>query len=1570
VKHDSSFVAITTEGGLLPADFLAELLSPKADIEGLSPTSYNLADGERTNEQVNRSWNRLKGRWTDFQKAIAGKTVGESTTTETRDRWLQPLFQELGYGQRLERLKPIEVDGKSYPVSHGWDHVPIHLVGTHLDLDHRTPGAVGAAKASPHSLVQQVLNASDNHLWGIVSNGLTFRLLRDNIALTRQAYVDWDLAAIFDGDLYAEFFLLWLVAHQSRFDAEQPEQCWLEKWTKKAEDKGLRALEKLRPGVARAIEALGAGLLSHPANKSLLQKLRSGELSTQDFYRQVLRIVYRIIFLLVAEERDLLHRPFPESDAPKGAIEYAVRARKRYAEFYSISRLRPLTPQRAGTPHPDLWQVLQLITQKLGSDTGCPELALPPLGSFLWLAERSTSDLIDTLVSNRSFLTAVYALAFVQDGSIRRAVDYKNLGAEELGSVYEGLLELHPQLNADTGSFELNFAAGNERKTSGSYYTPESLVQCLLDSALEPVIDEAVRGKEGQAAADTLLKQKICDPAVGSGHFLIAAAHRLAKRVAAARSGEDEPSPQATRTALRDVIGRCLYGVDVNPMSAELCRMNLWLEALEPGKPLSFLDHHIRVGNSLLGTTPELIAEGLPDEAFTAIEGDDKKACGVLKKRNKAHRGGLGPLFSKQDAEMQARLQQAAAALGELPDDRPEEIREKELAFRHYEHTAEYVQKKRLADAWCAAFVIRKQFLELGRDSSAYGITQEHLNELATGGITDSSIIAEVERSAERYQFFHWHLAFPEVFSEDGFDCVLGNPPWEAEELVEKEFFAVAAPHIASVRTKAKRSALIANLESTTPELFRAWKEAIREFDGRINFIRNSGGFPLGNSGKLNTYRLFAELAARLIAPKGRSGQILKSGIVSAQDGQRLFSNWIRDGRVVEVREFINTKLIFPAVVANERFCWLVLTGKGKKNNVATYAFTLESVEEVHDSLRSFLAPAVELALVNPIDKSVPPVSSQRDYLLVLRVHKFAQPLRLEDQSFNPLRIHYAQGHLNSASDSGLFADNTLEQLEATGAILDDKEWFHRADQSFMPLYEGKYIAQLNHRFSSFAGVPVRHRFGVKAEATNSGTSNLENPRFEIRPRYWLAESHAAQRFSIKDTRYEWLFGFRDVCRAIVDARTVQACILPKLPCLDGVPLLVFEGQGQEAAKTALLLNALWSSFAFDYVARQKIHGAHLTKAIAYQLPIPSDVAFDGEEIGQSYRDFVSQRSLELTVVSDSLIPFAHDLAYVGPPFRWDEERRFLLRCELDAAFFHLYLPSNRNGKWRAADGETAEDLEMVCASFAAPRDAVVFIMDTFPIVRRKDEAKFNGDYRTKRVILEMYDEMAQAMATGQPYQTRLNPPPADPACCHPKKKLGILAFGSLIDEPGAEIREKIIMRIKTSTPFGVEFGRYSGKSRGGAPTLVPHEAGSPVSAEILVFDDSVSVDEAKDMLWNRERRRIGSGEKYTEGTSQNSVLVREFTDSPSVASVLYTDFNLEGKIAAPTAAEVAQHAIESVSKAELGMDGITYLMNAMAAGIKTPLTQAYHDEILRQSETNSLLEALEKQKTQKVTSS
>jgi very-short-patch-repair endonuclease len=985
VKDKATFTTVRAEGAILPADLLQRIIENDKHLEGLKPTTYHLLEGEKLNEAINRSWTRLRGAWVSFQTALEKLSPNDPGTSVTRDRLLLPLFQELGYG-RLTSAKALEIEDRSYPISHGWQHTPIHLVGWRVDLDHRTAGVAGAARSSPHSLVQEVLNRSQDHLWAFLSNGRQLRILRDNVSLTRQAYVEFDLEAMMAGEVYADFVLLWLLCHQSRVEAEKPEQCWLEKWSKTAQEQGTRALDQLRQGVKGAIGTLGQGFLSHPDNRELRQKLQSGELSTQDYYRQLLRLVYRLLFLFVAEDRGLL------LDLEADGV-----ARERYTLYYSTARLRMLAEKRRGTRHCDLFFGLRLVMEKLGSSEGYPALGLPALGSLLWSNE-FVPDLMGVLpsspspfsprekgdktlpspsgrgaggegqpcqITNADLLEAIRALAFINDKHSRRPVDYKNLRSEELGSVYEALLELHPELNVGAGTFLLTTAAGNERKTTGSYYTPESLVQCLLDSALDPVVDEAVKnaltpqpplprgegeqeeGEQGSKwdipvatqkkmqevaqqlrrrstqsevilwealrnrrlegrkfrrqhpigtfvvdffckeegliveidgavhesqqsldrqrqelleslglrfvrissvlvetdlstvletirqsflpsspspfslgekgdktsilpspsgrgvggeginpAEQAILNLKVCDPACGSGHFLIAAAHRMAKRLATIRTGDEEPSPEATQKALRDVIGRCIYGVDVNPMAVELCKVALWMESLEPGRPLSFLEHHIQCGNSLLGATPALLRKGIPDEAFTPIEGDDKAYCSKFKKQNKEERSGQLKLFDANFEPWQrlGDLATSLVSLDQIADHSIEGIQRKQEQYETLVKSTPYLFSQFWADAWCAAFVWKKT------QEFPYPITDEVFRRIERNPYSvETWMRDEVVQLAEEYKFFHWHLAFPDVFQvsnevvleheqvgwNGGFDSVLGNPPWIRQELLD-----------------------------------------------------------------------------------------------------------------------------------------------------------------------------------------------------------------------------------------------------------------------------------------------------------------------------------------------------------------------------------------------------------------------------------------------------------------------------------------------------------------------------------------------------------------------------------------------------------------------------------------------------------------------------------------------------------------------------------------------------------------------------------------------------------------
>ena len=258
-RRTDLFPTVTTDGGLLTSEVLARVAGGDRTLPGLRPEDYHLAPSERLGEMINRSWNRLVGAWTGFSEALSRQPQGEAATGLTRERWLLVLFSELGYG-RLQVAELITINDVTYPVSHTWAGVPIHLVGARVDLDRRTAGVAGAARRSPHSLVQELLNRSPERLWGIVGNGFKLRLLRDNASLTRQAFVEFDIAAMMNGEVYADFALLWLVFHESRF-AGDPGECWLERWMGEADVRGTRALDHLRGAVQEAIVALGSGFL-------------------------------------------------------------------------------------------------------------------------------------------------------------------------------------------------------------------------------------------------------------------------------------------------------------------------------------------------------------------------------------------------------------------------------------------------------------------------------------------------------------------------------------------------------------------------------------------------------------------------------------------------------------------------------------------------------------------------------------------------------------------------------------------------------------------------------------------------------------------------------------------------------------------------------------------------------------------------------------------------------------------------------------------------------------------------------------------------------------------------------------------------------------------------------------------------------------------------------------------------------------------------------------------------------------------------------------------------------------
>ena len=1266
-----------------------------------------------------------------FQKQRADLPDSDKGTTLTRERWLLVLFRELGYG-RLQTAKAFEIEGKTYALSHGWAASPIHLISFRYDLDTTSHGVF---RTSPHSLVQELLNRSDDHLWAFVTNGLQLRILRDNVSFTRPAFVEFDLEAMLEGEVYSDFLLLWLLCHQSRVESDIPEQCWLEKWHQTAKKQGTRVLDRLRDGVERSIEAFGQGFLAHRGNGALRQKLADGKLSTQDYYQQLLRLVYRLIFLFVAEDRDLLLTP--DADAT---------IRKRFEKNYSLTRIRRLAQRRRGTRHSDLWQGVKIALKLLYK--GEPRLGLPALGSMLF-SNRTMPDLDECELANDRMLEAVRHLAFTVERNVLRQVDYKNLGSEELGSVYESLLELHPDVNADAATFELSSVAGSERKTTGSYYTPSSLINCLLDSALDPVVEEALKKPDREKA---ILDLKVCDPACGSGHFLIAAANRLSHHLATARTGDEEPSPAARRVAFRDVVSHCIYGVDINPMAVELCKVALWLESIDPGKPLSFLDHRILCGNSLIGVTPRLLAEGIPDDAFKPIEGDDKAVVSEYKKRNKEERTGKGGFLFKLDGEARetalpwdrlGNLVQTFANLAAMDDGSLEDVEAKEKKYAEFVDSTGYQSASLLADAWCAAFVWKK---DKATDDC---ITESWFRRIESNPhCLPPWMRDEIGRLRDQYQFFHWHLAFPDAFrvpSENkeadnehtawcgGFDAILGNPPWERYKLQEKEWFAHRHPDIANARNSATRRRLVERLAVEDKDLHDEYISERRQAEAASTFVRSSGRFPLCGRGDVNTYAIFAELNRSLIGKMGSVGCIVPTGIAT-DDTTRFFFQEIMDSReLASVYSFWEIRRFFPATDSRIPFCLLTLIGTGRDMQASEFAFDLHSLHELSLPGRTYQLTSEDIRLFNPISRTCPVFQTERDFSLSKHLHAAAVQVEASEWKGFYMRL----------IDMGDHSDELASEEELGDVAVVPDFNTQRKGVVFQKLYEAKLTNLYDHRFATFDGVREADVKGGKPREISQDEHTA--PTVFVKPRYWVDRGFFRRIYEKYEEQNGWLLAYRDITNAASE-RTCIASAIPVGPATRSLPVL---GVAGGAPKVLMLANLC--SLCFDFGIRQKIGGNHLTFGIIKQSPLLGTECYERIQLaGLSRRtsSFIMDRALELTYTAWDLVLFANDCGYDGPPFLWDEDRRFLIRCELDAAYFHLY---------------------------GIERDDVDYIMETFPIVKRKDiartEVKDNsgevtqeGHYRTKDTILGIYDEMAEAMKTGKPYQTRLDPPPGPPA--------------------------------------------------------------------------------------------------------------------------------------------------------------------------------------------------------------
>jgi hypothetical protein len=1325
-KSELAFGAITLEGSLISPAKLAEVADRKAGEQ--SDADYHIPKGLTLRDETARYFRIGQAL---FRELFAGNHPSQQATIRFTRELLRDVF---GFAD-IDIVSAPKVHGdRTYIVSLEAlkGRVPVVVVPPSDDLDRASAHLSHDRRRSAATSLQDWLNADDNALWGICCNGERLRFLRDNESLTRPAYLEANLRQIFDSEDYAGFAALWLVIHASRFGRPDTPttDCALERWREAGSKEGLAARDRLSDGFRQALLALGAGFLSHPANSELRDRLTGGQLPLQDFFNELLRLVYRLIFLFVAEDRGLLHAP-EASDA----------ARKVYADGYSLGALRDRAIRRSGWDQfHDRWQGLLVVFRSLAR--GESRLALPALGGLF--ETHQTPNLDQARLSNRSLMEAIFRLAWLREDSSIVPVNWRDMETEELGSVYEGLLELTPHLTQDGRGFafaEGLETKGNERKKTGSYYTPDSLVQALLDSALDPVLDRVE--SESQDAASALLGLTVIDPACGSGHFLLAAARRIATRVARLRNG-GVASASDFRHAVRDVVRCCIHGVDRNPMAIELAKVALWIESVEPGKPLGFLDSNIRLGDSLLGIFDlKALEKGIPDAAYKPLTGDDKGTANDFLKRNRSDKGVSQDIFDFAGGGTRARraalpdLAASLRAVRQLPEDSVDQVEAKRAQYWAAHTDARLTNLEQAADLYMAAFLTPKpKSISLDLHTSQVPTTEDVWKAMR-GSTVYGPRLGSARELAARASVFHWPLQLPDIMDRGGFDVVLGNPPWERIKLQEQEFFASREPEIAQASNADTRGRMIEQLRqahSGTRErlLYEEFEITKRISEASSEFVRVSddegGRFPLTGTGDINTYALFAELFASSVKPSGVSGVIVPTGIATDATTATFFSTLATQRRILGLISFENERFIFPSVHHSFRFC--LLTVGHTPSKPPEFAFFLRSVEQMADARRRFTLSPEDTQLINPNSKNIPIFRSRADAEITKAIYKRI-PVFVADgagKGGNSWRATFHTRIWHMAEDSSWF--RTLEQLQQDGFEESADRWVWKGQEEphpeYVPLYEGKMVHQFDHRWATYDATDVR----------DSTTEEKSNTSFEPKPRYWVPKSEVSQRLVAMGWSRTWLLGWRDVTSAHV-LRTFISCVIPSFGSGHKFPLVFPYASPLQSAALVCCFNSL----VCDFVTRQKTGGTSLTLFIVKQLPVLPVDAYT-----EAGLQFISSRVLELLYTSKSMRGFALDLGYNGSPFPWDEDRRALVRAELDAWFARAY-------------GLGRDELRYILdpADLMGPE----YPSETFRVLKN-NETRTYGEYRTRRLVLEAWDRMeAGDLPSPVPYdRNRAQPVP------------------------------------------------------------------------------------------------------------------------------------------------------------------------------------------------------------------
>ncbi len=1224
--------------------------------------------------------------------------------------------------------------------------------------------------------------------WGMLTNGGVWRLYWQDARSRAEDFFEIDVAAALEipgaqpeldkidaRDALKLFFLLF---HRAAF--------LLQPWDSQrrtfhaialsearlyeeivSQNLGERVFKEVFPSLANALASndLGAVKNAHGQyDRGYLDEVREATLV----------LLYRLLFVLYAEDRRLL----PVTDS-------------RYAP-YSLSVLRDeiahacdsgaVLSKRAANYWHKLSELFLVIAE------GDDQLGMPAYNGGLF--ERARAPILARIrVTDAQMAPVIDALSRRVEDIFKPRINYRDLSVSHLGGIYERLLayslvqeDITPPLSVGGPIFGPLLArpASFARKGSGSYYTHDDLVRLILDEAVGLLTTErsfayeqllgkykkktALKPYEWDAleSADTasqILELKICDPAMGSGHFLVALVDYLADRVLEAIQTVDDAvneapwaahlvergtpwtSPVVARVAdirrriqkaakehgwaidsrqlddrhiiRRMILKKVVFGVDKNPMAVELAKVALWLHTFTVGAPLSFLDHHLKCGDSLHGEKLDTVRAGMAE---------------------------LGALF--QDAEL-TRLEIAAQSLdavAELTDTSIAEAHEsKQLADAAARQVAPI---HALLDFWRAL-----RWLVPGWPTSKIGkIKDEHariaLAELfsdhhilsgvvAAGKIAGegpeidaaNALLARAGALSKRENFFHWWTAFPTVWrgsggkSADGFDAVIGNPPWDRIKLQQIEWFAERKPAIALQTRAADRAKLIKEEERRKTALWKEYGLAVETAEASARVIRNCDEFPMLSGGDINIYSLFVERAQALTHNSGIIGLLTPSGIAADKGASEFFRSISSTGRLGALLDFENRNnpggSYFPDVDSRFKFSALIFGAAQRSFEVSRCAFFLHRLDELVETGRVLTLTAQDFTLVNPNTGAAPIFRNQRDADITTRIYR-RHPILVNRSNGREQRawpVKYVTV-FHMTNDSHLFM--TRAEMEKAGWKPAELNRLKKSQALAYPLYAGRMMNIFDHR-ASHVKVNESNLHNAALSTALSDAEKKDVNRFP-EPQYWVSADAIPNEY-----RVDWALAFRDIARS-TDARTMIASFVPTSACSNKLPLLMSTDTDQRKTSNFLpLLLAGLNSLAFDFVTRQKIQSTSINWFIVEQLPIISPETFEQSIGGINIADYIRTEVLALTYTAHDMAPFARDMGYldaagqVKPPFVWDTEDRVHRMARLDALFMHLY-------------GLSEDDAD--------------YILSTFPIVREKDMAA-HRTFRTRDLILAYMQRIA-----------------------------------------------------------------------------------------------------------------------------------------------------------------------------------------------------------------------------------